>query len=260
MAARQREPAGRGPRARPSVARLQPPALQGKPGNRAAAVPGRAMRVKARKILGILEKTHPDARIYLNYQNPWQLLIVTILAAQCTDERVNEVTPLFFQRYPTASHLAAARPADVEDMIRSTGFFRHKARSVIECSRVISERHGGEVPAELDLLTDIRGVGRKTANVVLSNAFGRPAIAVDTHVQRVATRLGLAAARNPDKIEQELCDLVPQGRWTRATHLMGTHGRRICTAKKPDCSHCPVSRLCDYYRSLPETSQGAAAS
>jgi endonuclease-3 len=258
MAVKGKKAAGRGPRGRPPVTILQPPALRGKRAAGAAPV-DRAVRVRARKILGILEKAHRDARIYLNARSPWQLLIATILAAQCTDERVNEVTPLFFARYPDAAHLAGARSADVEGMIRSTGFFRQKARTVIECSQVLTECHGGDVPADVDALTSIGGVGRKTANVVLSNAFGQPAIAVDTHVQRVAGRLGMATAKDPDKIERQLCGLIPRELWTRATHVLGTHGRRICIAKKPDCEHCPVSRLCDYYRSL-ASGPGAAAS
>lgn len=210
--------------------------------------PDKAAKARARRILDTLEKTHPDARIYLDFGTPFQLLIATILAAQCTDEKVNQVTPTLFQRYPTAARLAAARRSAIEKVIRPTGFFRQKTTSVQECSRVIAEQYGGEVPADLDILTKIAGVGRKTANVVLANAFGQQAIAVDTHVQRVSTRLGMAASEYPDKIERQLCALIPRKRWTRATHLLGTHGRRICTAKKPDHENCPVNRLCSYYR------------
>lgn len=209
---------------------------------------GTAGRAKARKVLDALEKTHPDARVYLNFETPLQLLIATILAAQCTDERVNEVTPMLFERYPVAADLAAASPAALRKLIRPTGFFRQKAESIRACARAIAEEHGGEVPADLDALTGIQGVGRKTANVVLANAFGQQAIAVDTHVGRVATRLGLATGKVPDKIEKQLCEVIPRSRWTRATQLLGTHGRRICGSRKPDHENCPVSALCDFYQ------------
>lgn len=205
---------------------------------------------KTRRILDILERTHPDARIYLNFEGPLQLLIATIMAAQCTDEKVNEIAPLLFRRYPTAAKLARARQSTVEKMIRPTGFFRQKAASIRECCRAIAQEYDGEVPANLDELTKIGGVGRKTANVVLANAFGQPAIAVDTHVQRVATRLGMAAGRYPDKIERQLCDIIPRKCWIRATHLLGTHGRRICSAKKPDCESCPLNHLCEFHQDM----------
>ena len=211
---------------------------------------GCPLKARARKILDALERAHPDARIYLDYKTPLQLLIATILAAQCTDERVNQVTPRLFAHYPTAADLAAAKPADLEEIIRPTGFFRQKARSVQACCRALTQEHGGEVPADREALTRIRGVGRKTANVVLAGAFGRQAIAVDTHVKRVATRLGLARARLPDKIEQELCAIIPQERWSRAALLLGTHGRRICAARRPDHAECPVRELCDFYNGM----------
>ena len=205
---------------------------------------------KAARILDALEKAHPDARVYLDFDGPFQLLIATILSAQCTDDKVNEITPELFRRYPTAAELAAADPGDVEKLVHSTGFFRQKTRSVLECSRVLAEQHGGRVPNDMQALTGIKGVGRKTASVVISNAFGGQAVAVDTHVMRVSVRLGLARARTPEKVEAQLCAVIPEGRWTRATHLLGTHGRRICHAKKPDCEHCPVSKLCDFYQNL----------
>ncbi len=198
----------------------------------------------------MLERTHPDARIYLNFESPLQLLVVTILAAQCTDEKVNEIAPVLFKRYPTAAALAAAGQSTIEDIIRPTGFFRQKARSIRGCCRTIVQQHGGEVPADLDKLTKIGGVGRKTANIVLGNAFGQQAIAVDTHVHRVANRIGLAAGRYPDKVEGQLCAVIPRERWTRSTQLLGTHGRRICTARKPDCHNCPVNRLCDFRQDM----------
>jgi endonuclease-3 len=211
---------------------------------------GDDLKRRARRILDILEKTHPDARVYLDFEGPFQLLIATILAAQCTDEKVNEITPELFRRYPDPAALAAADPKDLEELIHPTGFFRQKTKSLLECSRALLDEHGGKVPADVEALTSIRGVGRKTAAVVISNAFGGQAIAVDTHVQRVSTRLGLAKTKTPEKIERELCDIIPERRWTRATQLIGTHGRRICTAKDPDHEGCPVNKLCDFYQDM----------
>jgi endonuclease-3 len=205
---------------------------------------------RAERILDILEKTHPDARIYLDFDGPFQLLIATILAAQCTDEKVNEVTPELFRRWPDAAALAGADPEEVEELIHPTGFFRQKTRSIIACSKALVEEHGGEVPVDVGALTAIRGVGRKTAAVVIGSAFGGQAIAVDTHVMRVSTRLGLAKTKTPEKIERELCAAIPEERWTRATQLIGTHGRRICTAKDPDHDGCPVNKLCDFYQDM----------
>ncbi len=203
---------------------------------------------RANGILDILEKTYPGARIYLDFKGPYQLLIATILAAQCTDEMVNQITPELFRRYPDPAALAKADPKALEELIHATGFFRQKTKSLLACSKALIEEHGGEVPGDVEALTAIRGVGRKTAAVVISNAFGGQAIAVDTHVKRVSTRLGLAKTNTPEKIERELCAVIPEKRWTRATQLIGTHGRRTCTARKPDCEHCPVNKLCDFYQ------------
>jgi len=205
---------------------------------------------RANSILDILEKTYPGARIYLDFDGPFQLLIATILAAQCTDEMVNQITPELFRRYPDPAALAKADPKDLEELIHPTGFFRQKTKSLLACSRALIEEHDGQVPGDVDALTAIRGVGRKTAAVVISNAFGGQAIAVDTHVKRVSTRLGLAVTKTPEKIERELCAIIPEERWTRATQLFGTHGRRTCTARKPDCEHCPVNKLCDFYQDM----------
>jgi endonuclease-3 len=202
------------------------------------------------RLLDILEKTHADARIYLDYEMPLQLLVATILAAQCTDAKVNEVTPGLFAKYRTAEDFADAPQAELEKEIKSTGFFRKKAQRVRECCKVLVEQHGGEVPADQDVLTKMEGIGRKTANLILGEAFGIPAIAVDTHVQRVSTRLGMATAKTPEKIEKQLCELIPEDRWTRATQLLGTHGRRICLAKKPDHDACPVREYCAFYAEL----------
>jgi endonuclease III len=205
-----------------------------------------AKRARARKILDALERAYPDAKIALDFKTPLQLLIATILSAQCTDERVNMVTPGLFKTYPTAQALARAKPAKLEQEIRSTGFFRSKARSLQGMAQGLVERHGGEVPRERDGLTELPGVGLKTANVVLGNAFGVDALAVDTHVFRVSQRLGLAKSEDPNEIHDRLVEVVPKGRLTQATHLLITHGRRTCLARKPACPVCPVRALCPW--------------
>ncbi len=201
---------------------------------------------RARRLSPILAKLYPDARVMLDFETPLHLLVATILAAQCTDERVNQVTPALFRRYRTAEGFARADPAALEEMIRSTGFFRSKARSVIACCRQIAERHGGHVPRTMEELTALPGVGRKTANVVLWNAFRVPGLAVDTHVGRVVNRIGLAASDDPDTIEAQVCELFPRERWGIVTHLVGFHGRKTCFARKPNCPACAIRNLCDY--------------
>jgi endonuclease-3 len=201
---------------------------------------------RATTILDRLEKAHPDARLYLEFTTPFDLLVATILAAQCTDERVNAFMPGLLRRYPTPAAFAHADIEELEETIRPIGLFHRKARAIKDCCQALVDQHGGKVPDDVATLTAVRGVGRKTANIVLGNAFGRQTIAVDTHVYRVATRLGLARRKQADKVETELCDVIPQKRRTRATHLLGTHGRRVCTARKPDCANCPVSDLCEY--------------
>jgi endonuclease-3 len=203
-------------------------------------------RARARKILRALERTYPDAKIALNFTSPFELLVATILSAQCTDERVNMVTPGLFGRYPTARHLAGADPSRLEDEIRSTGFFRAKARALLGMARAVLERHGGEVPRSREALTALPGVGLKTANVVIGNAFGGNALAVDTHVFRVSQRLGLARSADPDEIHEQLVAVLPRERLTQATHLLIVHGRRTCTARKPACPVCPVRTLCPW--------------
>jgi endonuclease-3 len=205
-----------------------------------------AKRARARKILDALQRAYPDARIALDFQTPLQLLIATILSAQCTDERVNMVTPALFKTYPTAQALARAKPARLEQEIRSTGFFRAKTRSLLGMAQALVERHGGEVPKEREALTALPGVGLKTANVVIGNAFGGDALAVDTHVFRVSQRLGLAKSENPDEIHDQLVEVVPKGRLTEATHLLITHGRRTCVARRPACPTCVVRALCPW--------------
>jgi endonuclease-3 len=205
-----------------------------------------ARQARARKILARLKRAYPDARIALDFNNPLELLVATILSAQCTDERVNMVTPALFKKYRTARAYAAADPATLEEEIRSTGFYRAKARALQGMARGLVDNHGGEVPRSREALTALPGVGLKTANVVLGNAFGQPAIAVDTHVFRVSQRLGLARSDDPDAIHDQLVQVLPRAQWTQATHLLITHGRRTCTARKPACPVCPVRDLCPW--------------
>jgi endonuclease-3 len=200
---------------------------------------------RARRILDILEKAHPEARCALSHRNAFELAVATILSAQCTDERVNKVTPLLFARYPEARTLAAAPLADVEEIVRSTGFFRAKARSITGFARGLVERHGGEVPRTMEALVPLPGVGRKTANVVLGHAFDvNEGIAVDTHVLRVTNRLGLAKGDDPLKVEAQLMKLVPRELWTRTTDLLIFHGRKVCDARRPACGVCPLFAHC----------------
>ncbi len=202
----------------------------------------------ARTILDALERAHPEARCALDYGDAFQLSVATILSAQCTDERVNRVTPQLFARYGEAASLAVAPLADVEEIIRSTGFFRAKARSITGFARGLVEKHGGVVPRTIAELVPLPGVGRKTANVVLGHAYGvNEGIAVDTHVHRVANRLGLVHDEDdPLKIEAQLMSLVPRERWTRTTDLLIFHGRKICDARRPECGRCPVFALCGW--------------
>jgi len=195
-------------------------------------------------LLSILERLYPDARSALNHRNALELLVATILSAQCTDERVNQVTPALFERYPDAAAFAAADPGELEDLIRSTGFFHNKARAIRECCADIVAKHGGQVPRTLEELTPLRGVGRKTANVVLGDAYGVPGVVVDTHVARLSARLGLTRERDPVKIEFALMPLVPRERWTLFSHWLILHGRRVCIARKPRCSICPLRPYC----------------
>lgn len=195
-------------------------------------------------ILGILERTYPDAITALDFKTPLQLLIATILSAQCTDARVNMVTPGLFARYPDAAALAGADRTELENMIRSTGFYRNKTKSIQACCADLVKKYGGEVPRTLEELVELQGVGRKTANVVLGNAFGIPGLVVDTHVSRVSKRLGLTDETDPVKIEHALMPIVPRERWTVFSHWLILHGRRVCVARKPRCSICPLAVHC----------------
>ena len=195
-------------------------------------------------MLDLLDRAYPGAQTALHHQNPLQLLIATILSAQCTDERVNQVTPALFARYPDAAAFAGASREDLESMVRPTGFYRNKAKSIQTCCADIVARHGGEVPRTLDELTALHGVGRKTANVVLGSAFGIPGIVVDTHVGRLSKRLGLTRESDPVKIEYALMPILPRERWTIFSHWLILHGRRVCVARKPRCSTCALAPHC----------------
>ena len=205
-----------------------------------------AKRARARKIVRALRKAYPDATIALDFSNPLELLVATILAAQCTDERVNMVTPALFAKYRTVRDWAQADLATLEREIHSTGFYRAKARALVGMARTLVERHGRAVPRTRDELTALPGVGLKTANVVLGNAFDQQAIAVDTHVFRVSQRLRLARSEDADEIHDQLVNVLPRREWTLTTHLLTTHGRRACSARKPACPVCPVRTLCPW--------------
>ena len=205
-----------------------------------------AKRARARKIILALKKAYPDAKIALDFGNPLELLVATILSAQCTDERVNQVTPTLFKKYVSARDYARAEAATLEQEVRSTGFYRAKTRSIIAMANALAEKHGGEVPRSRPALVALPGVGLKTANVILGNAFGEQAIAVDTHVFRVSQRLGLSRSDDPDEIHDQLVEVLPQREWTLTTHLLQAHGRRCCFARKPLCPACPVRTLCPW--------------
>jgi endonuclease III len=206
---------------------------------------GRARRQRAEEIVARLQQHYPQVRFALDFHTPLQLLVATILAAQCTDARVNQVTPALFRRYPTARAFAEADLAELEEMVKTTGFFRNKARALKSVGQALLAEHDGEVPDDMDGLVALPGVGRKTANVVLGNAFGiNEGIAVDTHVQRLSRRLGLTEETDPENIESDLMPLIPRESWTLFAHLMQAHGRAICQARRPECPVCPVADLC----------------
>ena len=210
---------------------------------------------ETREILDRLESQHPGADTELHYRTAFELLIATILSAQSTDARVNIVTPTLFAKYPDARALAAADPAEVEPLIVSTGFFRSKARSITGAARALVERHDGDVPASMDALVELPGVGRKTANVVLGHALGVPGLPVDRHVLRVANRLGIAASDEPETVEKQLAAALPKARWTRASDTLILHGRRVCRPT-PMCDRCAARDLCRYFKALGEGRAG----
>jgi endonuclease-3 len=216
-----------------------------KRGRRPARVKPADLRAHADAIFRGLQALYPDAHCELDFQNAYQLLVATILSAQCTDRRVNMVTPTLFAKYPDGAALAVARQEDVEDIVRSTGFFRNKAKNLIGMAGAVVERHNGNVPETMEALVHLPGVGRKTANVVLGNACGiNEGVVVDTHVQRLVARLGLTSETDPIKIERVLMDLYARDHWTLLSHLLIWHGRRICEARKPRCGDCALNTIC----------------
>jgi len=202
-------------------------------------------RERVRAVVELLAGAYPDARCELDYRDPWELLVATVLSAQCTDQRVNQVTPELFRRWPTPAAMAEAPLSELEEAVRPTGFFRNKARAVREAARILVSHHGGDVPQGLEDLVELPGVGRKTAKVVLGEAFGIAAgIAVDTHVRRVAGRLGLTRSTEPETIASELERLVPRPEWVAFSMRMILHGRRVCVARRPRCADCPLEPAC----------------
>lgn len=213
-------------------------------GGRRVPSPARQLRDRAAQVARILIDEYPQAKTALKHKSALQLLVATILAAQCTDVRVNMVTKELFKKYKTAADFAEAKQSVLEKEIHSTGFFRQKARSIVECCRDIVQKFGGRVPDTMEDLTSLRGVGRKTANVILGNYYGRPAYVVDTHVKRLSQRLGFTKSRNPDAIEQDVTKLLPENLWTPFSDALIYHGRAVCVARKPKCRICVVASLC----------------
>jgi len=228
------------------------PRVERRRGRPPGITPGQARRESARarrqrtgEILARLRREHPDAHTALDHRDAFELLVATILSAQCTDKRVNEVTPALFRRFPTPRELAGASLAELEELVRTTGFYHNKARALLGLGQALVTEHGGKVPASMEELRRLPGVGRKTANVVLGNAFGQNVgVVVDTHVQRLSRRLGLTAETDPEKIERDLMDLVPQRDWTLWSNLLIAHGRKVCQARRPLCGSCVVADLC----------------
>ncbi len=200
--------------------------------------------LRAEEIYATLVECYPTAEIALHYGSPFELLVATILAAQCTDERVNTVTPDLFAQFPDPQAFAEAPIEEIESAVFSTGFYRNKAKSIQGAARAILEKHGGEVPSTMKELVALPGVGRKTANVLLGHCFDQPGMVVDTHVKRISNLLGLVDSKNPDVIERELSEILPKEQWVRFSHLLAYHGRAICIARRPECGSCPIAHLC----------------
>jgi len=213
---------------------------------------------RARRTNRELAALYPDAHCELDFRTPLELAVATVLSAQCTDKRVNEVTPGLFARYPTAADYAAADRTELEELIRPTGFFRNKASSLIGLGAALVERHDGQVPARMADLVALPGIGRKTANVVLGNAFGVPGLTVDTHFGRLVRRFGWTAEQDPVKVEAAVADLLPRSEWTMFSHRVIFHGRRVCHARKPACGACAIARLCPSYGTGPTDPEVAA--
>ncbi len=205
---------------------------------------------KARKILRFLKKAYPDAKCHLVYKNASELLIGSILSAQCTDKRVNMITSKLFEKYPDLEAFSCASEQELQNDVRSTGFYRNKAKAIINCSREIIQKHKGKVPSKMEELVNLSGVGRKTANVIIGNYFKKPGIIVDTHIMRLSRRLGLTSNSDPVKIEFDLRKCIPEKDWTFFSNSLGDHGRNVCKARKPLCSKCGISKVCLYFKKL----------
>lgn len=203
-----------------------------------------ARRQRALRLVAALHMLYPAVETALHFANPFELIIATILSAQCTDEKVNQVTPHLFKRFPDAASLAQGDLAEIEQLVYQTGFYRQKAKSIQQCARAIVERHGGALPESMEELTDLPGVGRKTANLVRAYAMGHPGVIVDTHFKRVSGRLGLTANTDPEKIEMDICALLPESEWTHFSNSLIWHGRRLCPARAPKCPECPLRPDC----------------
>lgn len=210
------------------------------------SLPSLDRQERLRAIGKALQRTMPTPKMELDHRSPWELLVATILSAQCTDQRVNQVTPPLFLRYPRPAELAGANLTELEQLIRSTGFYKNKAKHLVACGKAVTEQFNEQVPQTMEELITLPGVGRKTANVILGNAFGQPGIVVDTHVKRVAKRLGLTKFDNPDRVEQDLQHLIPKSQWTAVSQRLLLHGRYICLARKPHCGTCPVYQYCPW--------------
>jgi len=207
--------------------------------------PKKSDQTKLKKILPILEGRFPQPECALIHESPWQLLVATILSAQCTDKRVNMVTPALFKKFPSVESFAAAKLADVEQAVKSTGFFRNKAKNIIACAQTLLEKFAGKIPQKLEQLVELPGVGRKTASVILGTAFGKAeGIVVDTHVKRLSFRMGFTKETDPEKVEKDLMKIVPKNKWIAFSHLLILHGRDRCAARKPDCTNCELNQLC----------------
>ncbi len=211
------------------------------------------MTSQASKIFDILDKYYQDAAIALNFETPLELLVAIILAAQCTDKRVNEVTKKLFKKCPSAEDYAHVPLPELEEDIRSTGFYRNKAKNLKAACALIVDKFNGEVPGNLDALIELPGIGRKSANIILNECFNTPAIGVDTHVLRTSRRLGFSGEKNPDKVEKDLCQLIPLEKWRRVPRVLTAHGKTLCNARKPLCGQCPVEKLCAWRKANAET-------
>ena len=215
-------------------------------------LPSSGYRKRLREIAKTLQRAMPSPKMELDHRSPWELLVATILSAQCTDQRVNQVTPSLFRRYRRPAEFAAALLPELEQLIRSTGFFKNKAKHLVACGKAVTERFGELVPHTMEELITLPGVGRKTANVILGTAFSQPSVVVDTHVKRVAKRLGLTRSDNPDLVEQDLQQLLPKSQWTAVSQRLLLHGRYVCLARKPQCATCPVYRHCPWKEKGPQ--------